>query len=109
MKQLHVFFAGRVQGVGFRATTQDIARRLQVNGWVRNRRDGRVELCAVGEEAQLQTLLRAINDELGSNIRDREIEWSEAHEEVLRVSGEKHNLATAFLRLKISTTRTKST
>ena len=82
MKQLHVFFAGRVQGVGFRATTEEIARRLKVNGWVRNRRDGRVEVVAAGEETQLQAFLYEVSGGvLASHIREREVEWGEAEEE----------------------------
>jgi len=81
MKQLHVYFSGRVQGVGFRATTQEIARRLKINGWVRNRRDGRVEIAAVGDEALLMKFLGEIAAEMRSNIEAREIEWGDAREE----------------------------
>lgn len=41
--QRHVLVSGRVQGVFFRQTTRDRARDLGLGGWVRNRRDGRVE------------------------------------------------------------------
>ena len=49
---------GQVQGVFFRASTQDTARRLGLTGWVRNLRDGRVELVACGEAAPLKELER---------------------------------------------------
>ncbi len=39
---------GRVQGVFYRAWTVDVARELSLNGWVRNRRDGTVEILVNG-------------------------------------------------------------
>ena len=48
--------SGQVQGVFFRASTQDTARRLRLTGWVSNLRDGRVELVACGEDAALKEL-----------------------------------------------------
>lgn len=41
--RLFLVFSGTVQGVGFRWTTQDLARRVHVTGWVRNMDDGTVE------------------------------------------------------------------
>ena len=49
----HYLVNGRVQGVFFRANTQRQARALGLTGWVRNRRDGRVEVLACGDEQQL--------------------------------------------------------
>jgi len=48
--------AGRVQGVFFRQSTADLARRLGLAGWVRNLPDGRVEGLACGAVAALQQL-----------------------------------------------------
>lgn len=53
-RRLHAVVHGRVQGVGFRATTLEEARRLSLAGWVRNRRDGTVEVLAEGNEARLK-------------------------------------------------------
>ena len=52
----HFFITGRVQGVWFRATTQGIARDMDLAGWVKNVADGRVEVIACGETIALDTL-----------------------------------------------------
>jgi acylphosphatase len=48
---------GRVQGVGYRWETRRIAASLGLSGWVRNCRDGSVELIAEGEKPKLEQLL----------------------------------------------------
>ena len=50
MTAKHVFFEGRVQGVGFRYTTKQLAKEFEVIGWVRNLADGRVEMQVMSEE-----------------------------------------------------------
>ncbi len=45
--------AGRVQGVGYRAFAQNVARELRLTGWARNLDDGGVEVHANGSAAQL--------------------------------------------------------
>jgi acylphosphatase len=45
---VRIVVEGRVQGVGFRAFVAREAARLQLDGWVRNRRDGSVETVAMG-------------------------------------------------------------
>ncbi len=47
-KSVRYVVTGRVQGVGFRAFTRDIALSLELNGWVRNLSDGSVEIMAHG-------------------------------------------------------------
>ncbi len=43
-KQVHVYYSGSVQGVGFRFTARSIAEELGVLGWAKNLRDARVEM-----------------------------------------------------------------
>lgn len=52
----HYLVSGHVQGVFFRACTQEEARRLGLTGWVRNTPDGAVELLACGDAEQLHQL-----------------------------------------------------
>ena len=52
-----VVVSGRVQGVYFRASARDMARRCGIFGWVRNRPDGAVEALAEGEEAAVQAFI----------------------------------------------------
>ncbi|HEY6100859.1 MAG TPA: acylphosphatase [Anaeromyxobacter sp.] len=56
--RVHLVVSGRVQGVAFRASTVDEARRLGLAGWVRNLPDGRVEAEAEGEKEALLRLVR---------------------------------------------------
>jgi acylphosphatase len=53
----HVWIAGSVQGVNFRAATRDQAREARVDGWVCNLPDGRVEAVFEGERAAVQRLV----------------------------------------------------
>lgn len=52
--------SGRVQGVGFRYYVEDVAGNIGVHGWVRNRRDGHVEVLAFGTHEQLKQLRTAL-------------------------------------------------
>jgi len=59
--RIHALVKGQVQGVGFRFTTVDAARRLGVRGWVRNCPDGSVEAEAEGERAAVEALVRFLH------------------------------------------------
>ena len=56
IKRIHIFVTGRVQGVFFRQSTRVMAIKNNVNGWVRNLDDGRVEIVAEGEESNINAL-----------------------------------------------------
>jgi len=53
----HVYVSGTVQGVYFRATTRDEARERDVDGWVRNLDDGRVEAVFEGPAEAVEDLV----------------------------------------------------
>ncbi len=70
LERRRVVFSGRVQGVGFRATCRWLARGFDIVGYVRNLPDGRVELLAHGDRAEIDRYLGAISDEMGGFIGD---------------------------------------
>ena len=55
--QRRVFVSGRVQAVFFRQTTRERARELGLSGWVRNRRDGRVEAVFQGPPGAVDAII----------------------------------------------------
>jgi acylphosphatase len=75
-KRLHAAVRGRVQGVGFRATTLSEARKLGLAGWVRNRIDGSVEVEAEGPAEALETFLSFLRrGPLGAHVDAVEAQW----------------------------------
>lgn len=84
-KRIHVFYSGRVQGVGFRYTARSIASGLNLKGWVKNSMDGRVELVCEGEEDRLKRFLDNIKSEfLGHYITDVDVRWEGSRHEFNR-------------------------
>ncbi|NUQ35311.1 MAG: acylphosphatase [Planctomycetaceae bacterium] len=78
LERAHVFYSGVVQGVYFRGTAQEIARRYSVSGWVRNLPDGRVEMVAEGEPGDIQSLLEGIREAKRRNITEEDIRREDA-------------------------------
>jgi acylphosphatase len=52
--RVHLLIAGRVQGVTFRESARELAERLGLAGWVRNRPDGRVEVVVEGAASAVE-------------------------------------------------------
>jgi len=78
-RRLHVFYTGRVQGVGFRYQAKVAAAGFEVTGVVRNLPDGRVELVAEGNADELEGFRQSIKDSgVGPMIRREDVAWSDA-------------------------------
>lgn len=74
---MRVFYSGRVQGVGFRYSAKTVAAGFDISGVVRNLSDGRVELTAEGDRAELEAFRAAIREAgLKPFIRDENVTWS---------------------------------
>jgi acylphosphatase len=69
-KATRFYVSGLVQGVGYRYFAQSAAQQLGIAGYVKNLSDGRVEVYAIGAEAQL----RAFREELRQGPRHAQIE-----------------------------------
>jgi acylphosphatase len=63
METKRVIYEGRVQGVGFRYTTKDLARGFDVVGTVKNLPDGTVELIISGETGEVTEFLRELRED----------------------------------------------
>lgn len=69
-----VIYRGRVQGVFFRATSEELAGGFRVVGYVRNLRDGTVELEAEGPPDQVDEFLAAVARHFKHNITRAQVE-----------------------------------
>ena len=54
----HLVISGKVQGVGFRYWIQNLAINNNINGWVKNRSSGGVEALIIGQEKEVQKLIK---------------------------------------------------
>ncbi|MGC8812816.1 acylphosphatase [Dictyoglomus sp.] len=77
-KYIHAYISGIVQGVGFRYFAYKWAKRLGISGYVRNLRDGRVEVEAEGEEDVLREFIKKLEEgPLGAVVERVEVIWGE--------------------------------
>ncbi|MFQ6055775.1 MAG: acylphosphatase [Methanosarcinales archaeon] len=78
LSRVHIFISGRVQGVFFRSFTRKTAIQLGICGWVRNLRDGRVEVLAEGEKEVLERFIKKL--QIGpeySKVDDLDLTWED--------------------------------
>jgi len=74
----HVVVSGRVQGVFFRAETQEKAKELGLFGWVKNLTEDRVEAVFEGERAKVEQLVKwAQKGPPGAIVNDLDLSWEE--------------------------------
>lgn len=79
----HIYVAGRVQGVFFRAFTREVAESLGLKGWVRNLPDGRVEAVFEGPRELIEEALKRVR--VGppmARVEDIQINWGEPPEDL---------------------------
>ncbi len=73
-----VLFAGHVQGVGFRYTTERIAKQHPITGYVQNLPDGRVKLIAEGDPDHVKQFIKHVTKTMREYISDQTTETDEA-------------------------------
>lgn len=75
MPARHIYYTGKVQGVGFRYATKRLALGFDVTGWVKNLPDGRVELQVMATEpSELEAFLEEleVNSDIAHHIKEKE-------------------------------------
>ncbi|WP_232685770.1 acylphosphatase [Halobacterium zhouii] len=74
----HVFVTGTVQGVYYRASTRDAARDRDVDGWVRNLDDGRVEAVFEGPQDAVEAMVEWCHDgSQAASVEDVSVEYDD--------------------------------
>jgi len=73
-----ILYTGRVQGVGFRYTVRQIARRYAVEGFVKNMPNGQVRLVLEGDNGSLDDFLAEIDEAMTGNITERLVDKQSA-------------------------------
>lgn len=58
MPTIHLLVKGNVQGVFYRATAKKVADKLKLTGWIKNTKEGNVEITATGSEEQLNEFIK---------------------------------------------------
>ena len=81
MTQARIIYSGTVQGVGFRYTVQRYAISHDLRGWVRNCRDGTVEIQVNGPKDTIEKLCQNVEEYFQEYIQNKDIQYSSAEAE----------------------------
>jgi acylphosphatase len=74
--RVHLFVAGRVQGVSYRWFVSDVAHTLNLSGWVRNLQDTRVEAVFEGNREVIEkAILKCRQGPPASRVADIDVTW----------------------------------
>ena len=74
-KRAEAHYAGRVQGVGFRYTAENLATQYGVTGYVKNLGNGQVELVVEGEELTLKNMLADLRGQMDRYVENEQLDW----------------------------------
>ena len=78
MARAHLIISGRVQGVFYRAFTEDVAQMLALKGWVKNRSDGAVEAVFEGKKEDIESAIRSCyKGPPSSKVNNIDVKWEE--------------------------------
>lgn len=74
----HILITGRVQGVFYRAFTEEVARSLRLGGWVRNTPEGWVEAVFEGEKADIaKAISQCYQGPPAAKVQGIDVKWEE--------------------------------
>ena len=80
--RVHLFISGRVQGVFFRWTVKQKARKIRIRGWVKNLPDGQVEAILESEKEKAEELIEWIKKGVHlAKVDDIKIKWEDYQNE----------------------------
>lgn len=79
LARIEAIVGGRVQGVGFRYSTQRRAEQLGLSGWVANAPDGTVRVVAEGPRSEIEAFVGWLGEGPAyAGVRSLDVEWLEA-------------------------------
>jgi len=82
MKRAHIRVRGLVHGVGFRSYAKRYAEELEIKGFVKNLRDGSVEVVVEGYDKQINLFLQILRKgPWGAKVQDIDVDYEEPRNE----------------------------